>query len=110
LSIFQLLFVLINGAVKSNIRSLGYFGLKSGDPPRVGIYDGQSDMKWLLPRGRGVSSETVRVFCQAFLNGELKVIGTSISIYKSMHIIHASAVVQSIFEDSKQLLGVLSKK
>ncbi|KAG7264655.1 hypothetical protein CRUP_032062 [Coryphaenoides rupestris] len=68
----KLLFVLINGAVKSNFRSLGYFGLKSGDPPRVGIYDGQSDMKWLLPRGRGVSSETVRGFCQAFLNGELK--------------------------------------
>ncbi|CAL8332720.1 unnamed protein product [Merluccius merluccius] len=68
----KLLFVLINGALKSNFRSLGYFGLKSGDLPRVGIYDGQSDMKWLLPQG-DISSERVRGFCQAFLKGELKV-------------------------------------
>ncbi|KAK0135589.1 Endoplasmic reticulum resident protein 27 [Merluccius polli] len=67
----KLLFVLINGALKSNFRSLGYFGLKSGDLPRVGIYDGQSDMKWLLPQG-DISSERVRGFCQAFLKGELK--------------------------------------
>ncbi|CAL8273473.1 unnamed protein product [Gadus morhua 'NCC'] len=67
----KLLFVLINGAVKSNLRSLGYFGLTSGDLPRVGIYDGGSDMKWLLPQGP-VSSERVRSFCHAFLKGELK--------------------------------------
>ena len=71
--ILQLLFVLINGAVKSNQRSLGYFGLASGDLPRVGVYDGESDMKWLLPQGP-VSGERVRSFCHAFLNGELKVL------------------------------------
>lgn len=69
---FQFLFVLLNGAVKSNSRSLGYFGLKSKDLPRVGIYDGDSDMRWLLPEGE-ISTERVREFCQSFLNGELKV-------------------------------------
>ena len=68
----QLLFVLINGAVKANLRSLGYFGLASADLPRVGIYDGGSDRKWLLPPGP-VSGERVRTFCHAFLSGELKV-------------------------------------
>ncbi|XP_070684416.1 endoplasmic reticulum resident protein 27 [Pempheris klunzingeri] len=67
----KFLFVLINGAVKSNSRSLGYFGLKSPDLPRVGIYDGGSDMKWLLPEGE-ISTERVRDFCQSFLRGELK--------------------------------------
>ncbi|KAK2816946.1 hypothetical protein Q5P01_025137 [Channa striata] len=67
----KLLFVLINGAVKSNSRSLDYFGLKSKDLPRVGIYDGDSDMKWLLPEG-DISTERVKEFCQSFLNGELK--------------------------------------
>ncbi|KAK9540107.1 hypothetical protein VZT92_002576 [Zoarces viviparus] len=65
----KFLFVLINGAVNS--RSLGYFGLKSQDLPRVGIYDGSSDMKWLLPAGE-ISTERVREFCQSFLRGELK--------------------------------------
>ncbi|XP_053185935.1 endoplasmic reticulum resident protein 27 [Scomber japonicus] len=67
----KFLFVLINGAVKSNSRSLGYFGLKSKDLPRVGIYDGTSDMKWLLPEGE-ISVERVQEFCQSFLQGELK--------------------------------------
>ncbi|KAI9519175.1 hypothetical protein NQZ68_031447, partial [Dissostichus eleginoides] len=67
----KLLFVLINGAVKSNSRSLGYFGLKSKDLPRVGLYDGDSDMKWLLPEGK-ISTERVQEFCQSFLRGELK--------------------------------------
>ncbi|XP_019939577.2 endoplasmic reticulum resident protein 27 [Paralichthys olivaceus] len=67
----KFLFVLINGAVKSNSRSLGYFGIKSQDLPRVGIYDGNSDMKWLLPVG-DISPERVREFCQSFLRGELK--------------------------------------
>ncbi|XP_037616844.1 endoplasmic reticulum resident protein 27 [Sebastes umbrosus] len=67
----KFLFVLINGAVKSNARSLGYFGLKSQDLPRVGIYDGASDMKWLLPEGE-ISTERVQEFCQSFLRGELK--------------------------------------
>lgn len=69
---FQFLFVMINGAVKSNSRSLNYFGLKSKDLPRIGIYDGDSDMKWLLPEGE-ISTERVRDFCQSFLKGELKV-------------------------------------
>ncbi|KAI3353272.1 hypothetical protein L3Q82_019809 [Scortum barcoo] len=68
----KFLFVLINGAVKSNSKSLGYFGLKSQDLPRVGIYDGDSDMKWLLPEGE-ITTERVREFCQSFLRGELKV-------------------------------------
>ncbi|XP_034059131.1 endoplasmic reticulum resident protein 27 [Gymnodraco acuticeps] len=67
----KLLFVLINGAVKSNSRSLGYFGLKSKDLPRVGLYDGDSDMKWLLPEGK-ISTVRVQEFCQSFLRGELK--------------------------------------
>ncbi|XP_038569527.1 endoplasmic reticulum resident protein 27 [Micropterus salmoides] len=67
----KFLFVLINGAVKSNSRSLGYFGLKSQDLPRVGIYDSDSDMKWLLPEGE-ISTERVREFCQSFIQGELK--------------------------------------
>lgn len=67
----KFLFVLLNGALKSNSKSLGYFGLKSQDLPRVGIYDGDSDMKWLLPEGE-ISTERVRDFCQSFLQGELK--------------------------------------
>nr|XP_046235128.1 endoplasmic reticulum resident protein 27 [Scatophagus argus] len=67
----KFLFVLINGGVKSNLRSLDYFGLKSKDLPRVGIYDGNSDMKWLLPEGQ-ISTERVRDFCRSFLQGELK--------------------------------------
>ncbi|XP_008275680.1 endoplasmic reticulum resident protein 27 [Stegastes partitus] len=67
----KFLFVLINGAVKSNSKSLGYFGLKSQDLPRIGIYDGDSDMKWLLPEGE-ITTERVREFCQSFIRGELK--------------------------------------
>ncbi|XP_030267916.1 endoplasmic reticulum resident protein 27 [Sparus aurata] len=67
----KFLFVLINGALKSNAKAVGYFGLKSKDLPRVGIYDAQSDMKWLLPEGE-ISTERVRDFCQSFLKGELK--------------------------------------
>lgn len=67
----KFLFVVVNGAVKSNFRSLGYFGLKAQDLPRIGIYDGDSDMKWLLPEGE-ITSERVRDFCQSFLRGELK--------------------------------------
>lgn len=70
--VFQFLFVLINGAVRGNSRSLGYFGLKTNDLPRVGIYDGDSDMKWLLPEGE-ITNERVREFCQSFLRGDLKV-------------------------------------
>lgn len=62
----------MNGAVKSNFQALGYFGLKSKDLPRVGIYDADSDMKWLLPEGE-ISTERVQEFCQSFLKGELKV-------------------------------------
>lgn len=58
--------------MKSNSNPLGYFGLKSKDLPRIGIYDGDSDMKWLLPEG-DISTKRVREFCQSFLNGELKV-------------------------------------
>uniref|UniRef100_A0A672YYL2 Endoplasmic reticulum protein 27 n=1 Tax=Sphaeramia orbicularis TaxID=375764 RepID=A0A672YYL2_9TELE len=68
----KFLFVLINGAAKSNFRSLNYFGLKSKDLPRVGIYDGDSDMKWLLPEGE-ITPEKVQDFCQSFLRGDLKV-------------------------------------
>ncbi|XP_007551719.1 endoplasmic reticulum resident protein 27 [Poecilia formosa] len=67
----KFLFVLINGGVKSNFKSLNYFGLKSTDLPRVGLYDKDSDMKWLLPEGE-ISTERVRDFCQSFLKGELK--------------------------------------
>lgn len=46
----QFLFVLVN-RVKSNEKSLSYFSLMSRDLCRVGIYDGVSDMKWLMPEG-----------------------------------------------------------
>lgn len=75
----------MNGAVKSNLRPLGYFGLKSKDLPRVGIYDGNSDMKWLLPEGE-ISAARVREFCQSFLSGELKV--SSLSGFCFHHIHH----------------------
>ncbi|KAM6971770.1 endoplasmic reticulum resident protein 27 [Aplochiton taeniatus] len=67
----KFLFVLVNGAVKANARSLDYFGLKSRDLPRVGIYDGGSDMQWVMPEGE-ISAERVREFCESFLRGDLK--------------------------------------
>ncbi|RVE76457.1 hypothetical protein OJAV_G00007770, partial [Oryzias javanicus] len=67
----KFLFVLINGALKSNFKAIDYFGLTTNDLPRVGIYDGDSDMKWLLPEGE-ISTERVREFCQSFLRGDLK--------------------------------------
>uniref|UniRef100_A0A8C8FMX1 Uncharacterized protein n=1 Tax=Oncorhynchus tshawytscha TaxID=74940 RepID=A0A8C8FMX1_ONCTS len=60
--------------VNSNEKSLGYFSLTSRDLPRVGIYDGDSDMKWLMPEGE-ISTERVREFCQSFIQGNLKVRG-----------------------------------
>ncbi|XP_036380470.1 endoplasmic reticulum resident protein 27 [Megalops cyprinoides] len=68
----KFLFVLVNGALQSNARSLGYFGLKSRDLPRVGIYDGDSDRKWLLPSGE-ISTERVKEFCDSFLQGTLQI-------------------------------------
>ena len=87
--------MLINGAVKSNLRSLGYFGLTSEDLPRVGIYDGGSDMKWLLPQGP-VSSERVRSFCHAFLKGELKVVW---NVYININILYARYTFVCYCED-----------
>ncbi|CDQ95078.1 unnamed protein product [Oncorhynchus mykiss] len=66
----KFLFVLVHG-VKSNEKSLGYFGLTSRDLPRVGIYDRDSDMKWLMPEGE-ISTERVRKFCQSLILGNLK--------------------------------------
>jgi hypothetical protein len=73
ISLSQFLFVLVHG-VKSNEKSLGYFSLTSRDLPRVGIYDEDSDMKWLMPEGE-ISTECVREFCQSFIQGDLKVRG-----------------------------------
>uniref|UniRef100_A0A674D9B7 Endoplasmic reticulum resident protein 27 n=1 Tax=Salmo trutta TaxID=8032 RepID=A0A674D9B7_SALTR len=50
LDLKRFLFVLVN-RVKSNEKSLSYFSLMSRDLSRVGIYDGVSDMKWLMPEG-----------------------------------------------------------
>ncbi|KAL1005844.1 hypothetical protein UPYG_G00064670 [Umbra pygmaea] len=66
----KFLFVLIHG-IKSNEKSLGYFGLTARDLPRIGIYDSNSDMKWLMPEGE-ISTERVREFCQSFIEGKLK--------------------------------------
>lgn len=68
----QFLFVLVNGALKSNERSLEYFGLSSRDLPRVGLYDVDLDKKWLMPKGQ-ITKDAVRAFCQSFLDGELQV-------------------------------------
>ncbi|MBN3309482.1 ERP27 protein, partial [Amia calva] len=67
----QLLFVLVDGATKSNSRSLSYFGLRSSDLPAVGLYDTKADRKWLLPPGE-VTTERVQQFCESFLSGELQ--------------------------------------
>ncbi|XP_049335793.1 endoplasmic reticulum resident protein 27 isoform X1 [Astyanax mexicanus] len=67
----KMLFVLINGKVKSNERALGYFNLKPGDLPRVGIYDADSDKTFLLPEGE-ISTERVQNFCDSFISGELQ--------------------------------------
>uniref|UniRef100_A0A8C7JCE3 Uncharacterized protein n=1 Tax=Oncorhynchus kisutch TaxID=8019 RepID=A0A8C7JCE3_ONCKI len=49
-SLIRFLFVLVNG-LKSNGKSLAYFGLMSRDLPRVGIYDDESAMKCLMHEG-----------------------------------------------------------
>ncbi|XP_016114267.1 endoplasmic reticulum resident protein 27-like [Sinocyclocheilus grahami] len=67
----KMLFVLVNGREKSNARVLEYFGLKSGDLPRIGLYDGVSDKKWLLAAGE-ITTERVQDFCDSFLDGELQ--------------------------------------
>lgn len=67
-----MLFVLVNGKEKSNTRVLEYFGLKSSDLPRIGIYDGTLDKKWLMPAG-DITNERVQNFCDSFLDGELQV-------------------------------------
>lgn len=67
----KFLFVLIHG-LKSNLKSIEYFGLNPKELPRVGIYDSELDQKWLLPKGE-ISTERVRDFCHSFLRGELKV-------------------------------------
>ncbi|XP_039512544.1 endoplasmic reticulum resident protein 27 [Pimephales promelas] len=74
----KMLFVLVNGSEKSNARVLEYFGLESRDLPRVGIYDGTLDEKWLMPSGE-ITAERVQSFCDSFLAGDLqqKEAGTS---------------------------------
>ncbi|XP_012694286.2 endoplasmic reticulum resident protein 27 [Clupea harengus] len=67
----KFLFVLVNGAVKGNARSLEYFGLVSRDLPRVGLYDSDLDKKWLMPKGK-ITKDGVRAFCQSFLDGKLQ--------------------------------------
>ncbi|XP_073726726.1 endoplasmic reticulum resident protein 27 [Misgurnus anguillicaudatus] len=67
----KILFVLVNGRDKSNARVLEYFSLKSRDLPRIGIYDIESDQKWLLPQGE-ISTERVQNFCDSFLSGDLQ--------------------------------------
>ncbi|KTF80826.1 hypothetical protein cypCar_00040983 [Cyprinus carpio] len=67
----KMLFVLVNGREKSNTRVLEYFGLKSRDLPRIGIYDGVSDKKWLMAPGE-ITTERVQNFCDSFLDGDLQ--------------------------------------
>ncbi|XP_046710462.1 endoplasmic reticulum resident protein 27 isoform X2 [Silurus meridionalis] len=67
----KMLFVLINGKDEANARALGYFNLKSGDLPRVGLYDAVSDKTWLMGPGE-ISTERVQTFCDSFLSGELQ--------------------------------------
>lgn len=64
--------MLINGKDQANARALGYFNLKSGDLPRVGLYDAESDKTWLMGPGE-ISTERVQNFCDSFLSGELQV-------------------------------------
>uniref|UniRef100_A0A3B3SH02 Endoplasmic reticulum protein 27 n=1 Tax=Paramormyrops kingsleyae TaxID=1676925 RepID=A0A3B3SH02_9TELE len=70
-SCLQFLFVLVDGTVKSNAHSLGYFGLKPNQLPRVAIYNQDLDRSWLLPPGE-ITPERLREFCDSFLQGELQ--------------------------------------
>lgn len=67
-----MLFVLINGKDQANARALGYFNLKSGDLPRLGLYDAESDKTFLMGPGE-ISADRVQEFCDSFLSGELQV-------------------------------------
>ncbi|XP_048870597.1 endoplasmic reticulum resident protein 27 isoform X2 [Brienomyrus brachyistius] len=67
----KFLFVLVDGTLKSNVRSLGYFGLKPKQLPRLGIYNQDLDRSWLLPPGE-ITPERLREFCDSFLQGELQ--------------------------------------
>uniref|UniRef100_A0A3B3SGL0 Endoplasmic reticulum protein 27 n=1 Tax=Paramormyrops kingsleyae TaxID=1676925 RepID=A0A3B3SGL0_9TELE len=67
----KFLFVLVDGTVKSNAHSLGYFGLKPNQLPRVAIYNQDLDRSWLLPPGE-ITPERLREFCDSFLQGELQ--------------------------------------
>ncbi|KAB5584512.1 hypothetical protein PHYPO_G00108410 [Pangasianodon hypophthalmus] len=67
----KMLFVQINGKDQANARALDYFNLKSGDLPRVGLYDAESDKSWLMGPGE-ISTERVQNFCDSFLSGELQ--------------------------------------
>ncbi|XP_026116556.1 endoplasmic reticulum resident protein 27 [Carassius auratus] len=67
----KMLFVLVNGREKSNARVLEYFGLKSRDLPRIGVYDGVLDRKWLMSPGE-ISTERMQSFCDSFLDGDLQ--------------------------------------
>lgn len=67
----KMLFILVNGADKSNSRVLEYFSLKSADLPRVGLYDVTLDQKWLMAAGE-ITTERVQNFCDSFLDGELQ--------------------------------------
>ncbi|XP_073809570.1 endoplasmic reticulum resident protein 27 isoform X2 [Danio rerio] len=67
----KMLFILVNGADKSNSRVLEYFSLKSADLPRVGLYDVTLDQKWLMASGE-ITTERVQNFCDSFLDGELQ--------------------------------------
>ncbi|KAA0713485.1 Endoplasmic reticulum resident protein 27 [Triplophysa tibetana] len=67
----KMLFVLVNGREKSNALVLDYFKLRSRDLPRIAIYDGDSDRKWLMPKGE-ISTERVQNFCDSYLRGDLQ--------------------------------------
>ncbi|KAI7807699.1 putative endoplasmic reticulum resident protein 27 [Triplophysa rosa] len=67
----KMLFVLVNGREKSNARVLEYFNMRSRDLPRIAIYDGHSDRKWLMPKGE-ISAERVQNFCDSYLSGDLQ--------------------------------------
>lgn len=98
----QMLFVLVNGSEKSNARVLEYFGLGSRDLPRIGIYDGTLDEKWLMPSDE-ITTERVQTFCDSFLAGELQV--------RLKHFIRwKSLMLSTLYEHTGCLLSNRSRK
>lgn len=64
----QILFILVDSAVKENEKVISYFKLKTSELPALAIYR-TSDEEWDTLPMTEVSVELVQHFCDAFLKG-----------------------------------------